>query len=78
MEDYLNRANRLFDNGPGVQIAVRHNGESIYYKAATNEFGVLDSDGETIVTYLAPDEEEKYWDRQVLDAMKGGGRYKKQ
>ncbi len=61
---YLRGAQKLIRGGPGVVSFVRGNGDSLFYRAATNEFGVLSRQG-VIRTYFKPVEGAQYWLRQV-------------
>jgi RHS repeat-associated protein len=63
--EYLRLANDLMRGGPGVQTFVRSSGDKLFYREATNEFGVLASDGKTIRTYFKPEDGRNYWLDQI-------------
>lgn len=59
LDDYVAGANRLF-SGNDVETVTRPRGDTVYYRASTNEFGVRSASGVTR-TYLSPDEGLLYW-----------------
>jgi hypothetical protein len=59
--EYLRGANELIRGGKGVETFVRKNGDKLFYRKSTNEFGVLAKDGKTIRTYFKPKEGERYF-----------------
>lgn len=61
-EDYLRAAQDLVGGGPDVEILER-GGDTLFYRAKTNEFAVL-SNRNVIRTYFQPDDGRRYWDRQ--------------
>jgi RHS repeat-associated protein len=64
--EYLRGANALIRGGKGVETFVRSGGDKLFYREATNEFGVLAKDGKTIRTYFKPREGRQYFDNQKL------------
>lgn len=62
--EYLRGAQRLLQGGPGVETFVRKNGDTLFYRGATNEFGVRTPDG-IIRTYFKPTEGMQYWTKQT-------------
>lgn len=63
--EYLAGANALIKGGEGVETSVRANGDKLFYREATNEFGVLAGDGKTIRTYFKPTDGKAYWLDQI-------------
>ncbi len=63
--EYLRAANALIRGGKGVETVVRKNGDKLFYRTATNEFGVLAKDGKTIRTYFKPDDGRDYFLREA-------------
>ncbi|MFT3764975.1 MAG: hypothetical protein QM820_05575 [Minicystis sp.] len=63
-EDYLRAAQAIVAGGPGIEIWHR-DGDTLFYKASTNEFAVL-SNRNVIRTYFRPDDGPRYWERQKL------------
>jgi pyocin large subunit-like protein len=61
---YLERARALVSGGPGVETHLRKDGDTLFYRASTNEFAVLSAAG-IIRTYFSPDSGVKYWRRQL-------------
>ncbi len=61
--DYLRAAQDLVRGGPGVETLSRPGGDTLSYRTATGEFGVL-SDRNVIRTYFKPDDGARYWQRQ--------------
>ena len=61
-EAYLAAAQALVRGGPGVETLHR-GGDTLFYKAETNEFAVLSSYN-VIRTYFQPDGGRQYWERQ--------------
>ena len=49
---YLRGAQQLTQGGEGILQLTRKNGDTLFYKPATNEFAVLAQDGKTIRTYF--------------------------
>jgi pyocin large subunit-like protein len=63
-QQYLRKARALVSGGPGIETHRRRDGDTLFYKAETNEFAVLSPTG-IIRTYFAPDSGIKYWRRQL-------------
>ena len=61
---YLRGAQRLTAGGDSL-THVRSNGDILFYDRARNEFGVLASDGQTILTYFRPVRGYQYWLSQL-------------
>jgi RHS repeat-associated protein len=62
--EYLRGGQKLLQGGPGVETFVRKNGDTLFYREATNEFGVRTQDG-IIRTYFKPVEGKQYWSNQT-------------
>lgn len=62
--EYLQGARQLLSGGTGVLQFTRNNGDTLFYRVSTNEFGVLMRDG-TIGTYFKPVDGLEYWLEQV-------------
>ena len=62
--EYLRGAQTLTAGGEGIETFVRTNGETLFYRAATNEFAVLTAQG-LIRTYFKPMEGREYCLRQA-------------
>lgn len=63
-EQYFKQAQSLTDsNSANVLTKTRPNGDTIFYKQATNEFAVTDSSG-SIRTYFKPTDGIDYFNRQ--------------
>jgi hypothetical protein len=63
-EEYLAGANGLFDATEGVETFQRANGDILFYRRSSNEFGVVTQDN-IIRTYFRPKEGYKYWLMQI-------------
>jgi len=64
VEDYLYFAQELMTVVEGEDTLTKEiDGETFYYDAETNEFGVLSSDG-YIKTFFKPSDGQAYFDRQ--------------
>lgn len=64
VEDYLYFAQELMTVVEGEDTLTKEiDGETLYYDAETNEFGVLSSDG-YIKTFFKPSDGQAYFDRQ--------------
>jgi pyocin large subunit-like protein len=63
-EAYLQGAQNLASGGEGVQTFVRAGGDQLFYRAATNEFGVVSADG-FLRTYFRPEAGLDYWLSQI-------------
>jgi len=61
--EYLRAAQALVRGGPGVETWQRADGDTLFFRAATGEFGVL-SDRNILRTYFKPDDGPRYWARQ--------------
>ena len=61
--DYLRAAQALVRGGPDVETLRRDGGDTLFYRASTDEFAVL-SDRNVIRTYFKPDDGPAYWERQ--------------
>ena len=61
--EYLRGAQALIRGGPGVGTFSRGT-DTLFYRAATNEFGVLTNNG-VIRTYFRPKQGMEYWLRQT-------------
>jgi len=58
---YLRGAQQLMKGGQGILQLKRKNGDTFFYKPATNEFAVLAQDDKTIRTYFKPKNGMQYW-----------------
>jgi pyocin large subunit-like protein len=61
---YLRAAQNLVAGGQGVHTFVRANGDTLFYRAATNEFAVLTAQN-VIRTFFTPTEGVLYWFQQT-------------
>jgi hypothetical protein len=62
-EDYLRAAQALLRGGPDVETLSRANGDTLFFREKTSEFGVLSGRG-VIRTYFRPSDGQRYWERQ--------------
>jgi RHS repeat-associated protein len=63
--EYLKGANKLISGGEGVEVAIRKNGDKLFYRSATNEFAVVTKDGKAIRTYFKPNRGRDYFLEQA-------------
>ncbi len=63
-EQYLNKANEFFNSTSNDMLTkVRPNGDKVFYRPSTNEFGVVDKEG-VIRTFFKPKEGLNYFNSQ--------------
>lgn len=68
-EEYLEGARKLYRAGDGVEAIMRPNGDELYFRPSTGEFGVVDNTG-IIKTYMKPDNPPEYWADELSKFVK--------
>ncbi|HEX8233787.1 MAG TPA: hypothetical protein VF559_10660 [Caulobacteraceae bacterium] len=78
VDDYVNKVHAFVANPPsGVKTATRANGDKLYYDAASNTFAVVNRRGAPKIM-MKPRKGAEYWQQQLANLDKRGGRGNRQ